>query len=295
MPRNLQLCIVQTIPREGSGLIGPLATERGWQLEVTQLWTDQPLPRPQPGQAFLLLGGPASANDRHGRIPQLVRLCQHLLERHIPVMGICLGLQVLAKAKGCVIRAARQRELGWLDPQGQPWTLHQTPAGRNHPLLHGLPDPLPVFQLHGEEVVPERSIETMASSPLCHNQIAALGPAAYGVQGHMELDQDMVERWFAEDDDLRTVAQQVRFNGAGLETLMPLGRMFYGNWLTLAAEQLTSAQVSGHSEDSASGSGCPERINMARQRAHSASASSSPMASMSQTSSSCSSSSRFSP
>lgn len=243
MPSTPQLCIVQTIAREGPGLIGTLAMERGWQLQVTQLWTGQPLPQPQQGQAFLLLGGPASANDSHGPIPQLVRLCQHLLEQQVPVMGICLGLQVLAKAKGCVIRAARQRELGWLDPQGQPWTLRQTPAGRRHPLLHGVPDPLPVFQLHGEEVVPERSVETMASSPLCHNQIAALGPAAYGVQGHMELDQAMAERWFAEDDDLIPIAHQAGLNKTGLETLMPVGRKLYGNWLTLAAQQLTSGQA----------------------------------------------------
>lgn len=240
MAKNLQLCIVQTIPREGPGLIHPLAMGCGWQLQLTQLWTDQPLPQPQQGQAFLLLGGPASANDHHGRIPELIHLCQHLLEQHIPVMGICLGLQVLAKAKGAMVRAARQRELGWLDPQGQPWRLHQTPAARNHPLLRGLPDPLPVFQLHGEEVVPGRSVETMASSPLCHTQIATFGPAAYGVQGHMELDQGMVERWFAEDEDLRTIAHQAQFNGAGLETLMPIGQTFYGNWLALAAKQLAS-------------------------------------------------------
>ncbi|MXW40669.1 MAG: type 1 glutamine amidotransferase [Synechococcus sp. SB0668_bin_15] len=240
MPRTPQLCIVQTIAREGPGLIGAMAMERGWQLQLTQLWTHQPLPTPQQGQAFLLLGGPASANDCHGRIPELIRLSQHLLEQRIPVMGICLGLQVLAKAKGCVVRAARQRELGWLDPHGQPWTLHQTPAGRHHPLLHGVPDPLPVFQLHGEEVVPDRSVETMASSPLCHNQIAALGPAAYGVQGHMELDPSMAERWFAEDDDLRPIAHQARFNQVGLEALMPVGRTLYGNWLTLAAQQLAA-------------------------------------------------------
>ena len=244
MSGNPKLCIVQTIPREGPGLIGPLAVERGWQLQVTRLWTDQPLPRPQGGAAFLLLGGPASANDRHGPIPQLIRLCQALLAQRIPVMGICLGLQVLAKAKGCVVQPARQRELGWLDPQGQPWALRQTPAGLDHPLLQGLPDPLAVFQLHGEEVAPEPSIETLASSPLCHNQIAALGPAAYGVQGHMELDRSMAERWFAEDEDLRPLARQARFNGAGLERLTPVGRTFYGNWLTLAAQQLASAQLS---------------------------------------------------
>ena len=240
MARNPKLCIVQTIPREGPGLIRGLATERGWQLELTQLWSEQPLPQLQQGQAFLLLGGPASANDPHGRIPELVRLCQQLLEHQVPVMGICLGLQVLAKAKGCVIRAARQQEVGWLDCHGQPWILHQTAAGRRHPLMRGLPDSLAVFQLHGEEVAPGPSIETMASSPICQNQIAALGPAAYGVQGHMELDEDMAKCWFAEDDDLRSIAQQAQFNRAGLETLMPIGRTFYGNWLTLAAKQLAS-------------------------------------------------------
>ena len=242
MPNSLRLCIVQTIEREGPGLIGAVAMERGWQLQLTRLWTDEPLPKPQQGQAVLLLGGPASANDRHGRILELVDFCQHLLASQTPVMGICLGLQVLAKAKGCVIRAARQRELGWLDPQGQPWTVHQTHAGRNHSLLRDVPDPLAVFQLHGEEVVEDPLVETMASSPLCHNQIVALSPAAYGVQCHMEVDHDLVKRWFAEDEDLATVAHQGQLNRSGLEALMPIGRVFYGNWLTLAAQQLASGR-----------------------------------------------------
>ena len=99
------------------------------------------------------------------------------------------------------------------------------------------------FNCTGEEVVPEHSIETIASSPLCHNQIAALGPAAYGLQGHMELDQAMVERWFAEDDDLRPIAHQAQFNQAGLEALMPVGQRLYGNWLSLAAQQLAPDQA----------------------------------------------------
>ena len=233
-----ELCIVQTIAREGPGLILPLATERGWRVSLTRLWSADALPQPAPGRAFLLLGGPASANDSHGPIPELLKLCTALLQQQQPVMGICLGLQLLAKAAGSTIGPARQREVGWLDPDGAPWQLSNSSKALGHPLFRGLPERLPVFQLHGEMVLDADRFPVLATSRWCRPQVLALGAAAYGIQGHLEVEAAMVRQWFAEDAELLHLQDQVSLTDGLLPEVQRSGRRFFGNWLALAAQQL---------------------------------------------------------
>ena len=233
-----ELCIIQTIPREGPGVIRPMAEQRGWRVSLTRLWTADALPQPGSGQAFLLLGGPASANDCHGRIPELLDLSGALLKQQRPVMGICLGLQLLAKAAGSTIGPADRKELGWLDPSGVPWQLVCTREASGHPLFQGLPDRLPVFQLHGETVLQADPCAVLATSPWCRHQILALGVAAYGIQGHLEGELAMIKQWFTEDPDLASIRSQQPLTDGLLPEVQHCGQRFFGNWLDLAARQL---------------------------------------------------------
>ncbi|TGG90468.1 MAG: type 1 glutamine amidotransferase [Aphanocapsa feldmannii 277cV] len=233
------LRIVQTIEREGPGLLAPLALRRGWQVRTCRLWLAEPLPPLRPGDAVLLLGGPASANDgpanANSRIPELLDFSRGLLARQLPVLGICLGLQLLVKAGGGSVVPAALRELGWFDPLGQPWWLDVTAQGRHHPLLAGLPDPFALFQLHGEAVRPTSTMAVLAEGRWCRPQIVQVGPQAFGIQGHVELNGPSHLRWFREDPDLWALAdRQLRPGAAALARLQPLGERLLDNWLDLA-------------------------------------------------------------
>jgi GMP synthase-like glutamine amidotransferase len=236
-----RLLIVQTLEREGPALLRTLAEQRGWQVDLRRLWLGDPLPRPRTGEAVVLLGGPASANDGaadgDGRMPGLVRFAADLLERRQPVLGICLGLQVLVKAGGGEVVPSSVPELGWRDPEGRPWWLQVTAAGRRSPWLAGLPDRLALFQLHGEEVRPTGTMAVLLEGAWCRPQMVQVGPRAVGIQGHVELDGASHRRWFAEDPDLRSLpdrAEQERIGTEELRVLRPLGERLLSNWLDQA-------------------------------------------------------------
>ena len=69
--------------------------------------------------------------------------------------------------------------------------------------LDGLEERLKIFQLHGETVELNPDMQLLGAGKFCRNQVVKVGPNAYGVQGHFELTIEMLERWLAEDADLK--------------------------------------------------------------------------------------------
>ncbi|HET7395241.1 MAG TPA: glutamine amidotransferase [Gammaproteobacteria bacterium] len=137
---------------------------------------------------LVVLGGPISSNHSEHfpfLIPEL-RLIESRLKVAAPVLGICLGSQLLARALGAQVRRAARTEIGW-----QALTL--TEAGAISPLNHLLG---PVFHWHGETFdIPEGALH-LAGTPLCPNQAFSLGATTLAIQFHPEVTARGLEQWY---------------------------------------------------------------------------------------------------
>lgn len=129
--------------------------------------------------AVVISGSRASANDEDAWVVDTTRWVRGAVDAGIPVLGVCFGHQVLARAMGGAVRKRPAAEVGFL-----PVTLD-----RSDPLLSALPDPLVPFVSHGDEVVPGGPFTLLGRSAACAVQAFRVpGARAWGTQFHLEYD-----------------------------------------------------------------------------------------------------------
>jgi GMP synthase (glutamine-hydrolysing) len=137
--------------------------------------------------ALAVLGGEMSANDPLPSLRQAERLILQAIERGAPVIGHCLGGQLMARALGARVVDSPAPEIGW-----QP--LHVEPAGAG---WFGAAGRHVVFQWHYEAFELPPGAVRLAGSAACPNQAFAIGPHL-GLQFHIEVDADKVTAWAGE-------------------------------------------------------------------------------------------------
>lgn len=141
---------------------------------------------PSPGDFLLVMGGPMSVNDPDRWIEAEVAFIRAAVENDTPVLGVCLGAQLLAKALGAQVAAGPGVEIGMMP-------IHVTDEGREDPVFRTLPDPFEVFQWHGEAFgLPDGAVP-LASSHLFPLQAFRFGSNAYGVLFHLEMQRAGIE------------------------------------------------------------------------------------------------------
>ena len=164
---------------------------RGHRIRYVNFYRDpEAIPNIDRYQALIVLGGPMMP-DQTERYPHLtteIRCIEKALKQDMPVLGICLGAQLLAHTLGAPLRPAPAWEIGWYD-------LHPTPEAAADPVLCGLTHALPVFQWHGYTFDLPEGATQLARSDLCDNQAFHYGRHAYGLQFHLELDERLINRW----------------------------------------------------------------------------------------------------
>ncbi len=179
-------------PSVGPGVFADAVRAAGHELVERQLPVDG-VPTDD-ADAILVLGGAMHPDEeeRHGWLRPELRYLEQQLERGTPMLGVCLGSQLIARAAGARVFRAVEPEVGWLP-------VEVTEAGTADSVASALPPRFDAFQWHHyTHDLPDGALE-LARSPVC-TQAFRLG-RAWGVQFHPEVRAEQVESWLAEDPD----------------------------------------------------------------------------------------------
>ncbi len=162
--------------------------------QTVEVGEGEPIPRSAHFDAIVSLGGPMSADDPYEGLAAERTLLASAAERDVPVLGVCLGAQLLAHALGARI---------YPNPAGREVGVSEvilTEDGRSDPLLAGLPDPLPVMQWHGDAFELPAGASLLATSPACENQAFRVGRRTYGVLFHPEVGAAEARDWLGREE-----------------------------------------------------------------------------------------------
>lgn len=246
-----RLMVFQHVAAEPLGTLHARIRSRGHRIRFHNF---QRHPDAQPSvdryQGLIVLGGPMNVEDQH-RYPHLkteLLAIEAALRQGKPVLGICLGAQLLAHVLGAPVRRHSQLEIGWYE-------LKITAAGRTDPVLGHLGECAAVFQWHGCTYDLPTGALQLARTDTCEQQAFRFGPSAYGFQFHLEADEAMIERWLrlpAYRDELagadidRDEASIRAVTAARIAAMQLLAEITFNNFLDLVGRPNRRASLSSH-------------------------------------------------
>lgn len=198
-----RLLVFQHVAFELLGTLNPLLKAHGFRIRYIN-FERNPRARPQIGKydGLVVLGGSMNVDEveAYPNLAAEVEMIREAIAADIPVLGICLGAQLLAKALGGSVYPNQHAEIGWSEVQ--PTQLAEADA-----LLKWLRGKETIFQWHGDTFTLPPDCELLATSQLCHHQAFRFGDKVYGFQFHLEADADLIERWLTVPENQATVEQ----------------------------------------------------------------------------------------
>ena len=201
---------------EGLGLLGNVLRDQGIHHRSVDVSRGEPPPKEmRTVGGLIVLGGAISAYDteRHPFLASELDLIEKAITAGRPVLGICLGAQLIAQVLGAKVEAGSQREVGW-------GTVTLTDDAANDPLFLDSGPTLDVFHLHGDSYELPQDAHHLARSDQYEQQAFEWGGLVYGLQFHLEFSESTFERLAS---DPRT-AEYMRDAGVDPMTLVSEGR-----------------------------------------------------------------------
>lgn len=228
----LPIAIFRHVAHEGPGHLGEFLTARDIPWQVIAVDRDEPIPAsPTPWSGLVFMGGPMSVNDDLPWITPALALIRAAVAADIPVLGHCLGGQLMAKALGAAITRNPIKEIGWGTAR-----VSDTPAARD---WFGDVREFPAFHWHGETfAIPEGAVRLLDTA-YCANQAFALGKHL-ALQCHVEMTPAMIAEWCAVGADEIAAANSPAVHApetilgetaAHLPEMSRVADRLYGRWI----------------------------------------------------------------
>jgi GMP synthase-like glutamine amidotransferase len=219
-------------PHEGPGYLADYLDRHRLPWRLVRIDANDPLPSSIDGvSGFVFMGGPMSVNDPLPWIPPVTKLIQQAVAADVPVLGHCLGGQLISKALGGSITKNPVREIGWLP-------VSRVESRAANTWLDELPAQFEVFHWHGESFsIPPGATRILASRD-CANQAFVIGKTL-AFQCHVEMTAEMVREWARlSADDLAPLCATVQSPQAmtaeldsRIERLQGIADKFYDRWI----------------------------------------------------------------
>jgi len=186
----MRVVVFQHLACEHPGIWREFLREDGADVRTVELDAGDAIPSLDESDALLVFGGPMNV-DEHHRFPWLAPETAAIRDAALgglPVFGVCLGAQLLARALGAKVTKNPEPEVGLLP-------VELTDAGASDPLFAGWPRRAPVVQWHSDTFALPAGATLLATSPACRHQAFRHGSRAYALQFHPEVTADMVAEW----------------------------------------------------------------------------------------------------
>ena len=179
---TLSVRVLQHAPHEGAGAIGAWAEARGHDVATLHAYRGDALPPVDGAELLVVLGGAYGVDDlpRLAWLRDELSLVERAVARGTPVLGVCLGAQLVAHALGAPVRRAAEREIGWLP-------VERVAPREAAPLLAAFPDRIDVFHWHGDEFDPPPGATCAFRSAACACQAFTWGDRVVAIQFHPEM------------------------------------------------------------------------------------------------------------
>ncbi|HWE25019.1 MAG TPA: type 1 glutamine amidotransferase [Myxococcales bacterium] len=226
-----RVLVVQHEPFEGPGTLRDALAK--CDLRVVETFAGDHVPRSLDEDGLVVLGGGMGVYeaDRYAHLRDEMRLLAGAAGDGRPVLGVCLGSQLLAAALGGTVAKAPRKEIGWYD-------VELLSAARDDALFAGSPGSFTAFHWHGDAFTLPEGAVPLAASAMTPLQAFRAGPRAWGIQFHLETDAQVLEAMLrssgSELADAGVDASAVRARAAAeLPRLRALALDVFSRWLAL--------------------------------------------------------------
>jgi len=198
-----RLLVLQHLEIEGPGLFEQFAKERDLKIDIIRLDNKNALPQTKKGDLILIMGGPMGVKDIGSERYPWLKLERNFIKKELenerPIIGVCLGAQLLANAAGGDVEILKYGsppkalpEIGWSQ-------IFIDKSNKDFKAV--FEDPFHVLHWHGDRILLPNKAVLIASSQRCNEQFFRIGKFAYGLQFHIETTEAMIDKWIKEDKD----------------------------------------------------------------------------------------------
>jgi GMP synthase (glutamine-hydrolysing) len=186
-----KILVFQHVAHKILGTLNPTLKQHGLRIRYVNFDRNpEESPSLEKYHGLIILGGYMGVYeaDIYKHIKVEMRLIEEALKKNVPILGICLGAQMLAHVLGGNVRKGIEKEIGWYD-------INLTDEGQKDHLLSHFKKTEKIFQLHGDTFDIPKSAVHLVSSEIFSSQAFRYGEKVYGLQYHLEVDQAMIYRW----------------------------------------------------------------------------------------------------